>query len=147
MGGRQHTKRMTEKELATRLVQFAISGSRIDSTEYVEANDDPDLKACGNAAIANSLELLGKHRIVTDVQPCFGAGGMGFSFKVNPELANELGTDEAVARHIHAIFDGSLSETSAAIDDLLKDCERVTINSIYCEGPYRHLSESSAGPF
>lgn len=49
---------MTEKEIATLLLQNALATQRADAEDYTEANSDPSLKALGNATIANSLESV-----------------------------------------------------------------------------------------
>src|SRR5215469_9679711 len=116
---------MNEKELAIRIVQLGVVTQKQQAGKYTEANQDPAVNAAGNAAIATSLELLGQHGIVADVQPCLGAGGMGFSFLIRPELLGELHTDQAITRKVQALFSASQSETSATVAELLADCERV----------------------
>jgi len=122
---------MNEKELAIRIVQLGLATQRRDADKYTEANHDAEVRAAGNAAVATSLEFLGKHGLVADVQPCFSAGGMGFAYRLNPELLVELSTDQAITRKVQALFSGSRSETSSTVAELLGDCERATVNSIY----------------
>jgi len=124
---------MTDKDLAIRIVKLGVTRQREHPGQYIEANADADVKSAGNAAIANSLEFLGKHRVVIDVQPCICEGGMGFKFIIDPTLVEELSDDQAIARKIQAIYGGTQSETSLTVADLLDDCERVTINSVYRE--------------
>jgi hypothetical protein len=59
---------MTDKELAIRIVQMGVATQRSASDSYTQANDDVEVRNMGNAAIANSLEFLGKHGLVKDVQ-------------------------------------------------------------------------------
>src|SRR5436305_7846815 len=81
---------VTEKEIATLLVQNALATQRADAEDYTEPNSDPSLKALGNAAIANHLEKLGGHGIVVDVQPTITEHGMGFVYRIDPTLVDEL---------------------------------------------------------
>jgi hypothetical protein len=122
---------MNEKELSIRIVQLGIAAQRRQLDKYTQANGDATVRTAGNAAIATSLEFLGKHGVVADVQPCFGADGPGFAYRINPELVQELSTDQAITRKVQALFSGSTSETSSTLAELLSDCERVTINSVY----------------
>lgn len=122
---------MTEKEIAMLLVHNAVATQRADPEDYTEANSDPSLKAIGNATIANSLERLGGHGIVADVQPTFGEHGMGFVYRISPNLVNELASEDLVVRLVNGLFDGPPSETSATVADLLAKCEQITINHIY----------------
>lgn len=122
---------MTEKEIAIVLVQNALASQRADPEGYTEANGDPSLKALGNATIANSLERLGGHGIVADVQPTFGEQGMGFVYRISPNLVVELISEDAVVRLVNGLFDGPPSETSTTLAGLLENCGKVTINHIY----------------
>ena len=122
---------MTEKDIAIRLIHNAISKQKSQPDDYAEANEDSALKSVGNAAIANSLEFLGKCGIVADVQPTISQRGIGFAYKVHPELIEELSSDELISRRIDTLFEGPASETSSTLAELLKNCERVTINLVY----------------
>jgi len=122
---------VTEKEIATLLLQNALATQRADAEDYTEANSDPSLKALGNATIANSLEKLGGHGIVADVQPTFGEHGMGFVYRVSPKLVDELSSEELVASLVNGLFDGPRSETSSTLAALLENCGRATINQVY----------------
>jgi len=122
---------MTEKELAILLVRNGIATQRRDPTSHAEANRDAEVRAAGNAAIANALEFLGKHAVVADVQPTFGAAGIGFAYTISPQLVHELTTDDVIESHVGALFIGPKTETSDTIQELLTGCERRTINVIY----------------
>ncbi|HUS12455.1 MAG TPA: hypothetical protein VMZ30_18450 [Pyrinomonadaceae bacterium] len=132
---------VTEKEIAMLLVQNALATQRADPEGYTEANGDPSLKALGNATIANSLEKLGGHGIVADVQPTFGEQGMGFVYRISPNLVVELASEDLVVRLVNGLFDGPPSETSATVADLLAKCEQITINHIYRDDLLASISE------
>jgi hypothetical protein len=104
---------MSEKDLAQKLVRNAVAKQKHQRDEYTEANEDLDVKAFGNAAIANSLEFLGKHRIVTDVQPTFSQRGIGFAYRIDQALIEELSDDESISNRIDSLFEGSTSETAS----------------------------------
>jgi hypothetical protein len=122
---------VTEKEIAKLLVHNALATQRADPEDYTEANGDPSLKALGNATIANSLERLGGHGIVADVQPTLGEHGMGFVYRISPNLIDELSSEELVVGLVNGLFDGPRSETSSTLAALLDNCERVAINQVY----------------
>lgn len=122
---------VTEKEITIRLIQNALATQRADAEDYTEANSDPSLKALGNAAIANHLERLGGRGIVIDVQPTITEHGMGFVYRIDPNLVNELSSDELIERLVSGLFDGPASETASTLAALLENCDRATINHIY----------------
>src|SRR5436853_7134125 len=106
---------MNEKELAIRLTQLGVTTQRQNVDKYTEANLYPDVQQVGNAAIANSLESLGRHSIVVDVQPTFGQGGLGFSYKINSDFVREALNDEAVVRRVLMLFSGATSARSSTV--------------------------------
>jgi len=132
---------MTERDLAIRLVRNGIATQKRRPNDFTEANADPDMKAQGNAAIANALEALGKHQVIIDVQPAFGSGGMGFTYKVNPQLVDELSSEDAIERRLQSLLAGPTSETSETIGELLKNCERATLNAMYRDDLIASLRE------
>ncbi len=122
---------MTDKEIVILLIQNALAKQRADAEDYAEANSDPSLKALGNAAIANHLGKLGGHGIVVDVQPIITEHGMGFVYRIDPKLVDELSSDELIVSLVSGLFEGPASETASTLAVLLENCERVTINHIY----------------
>src|SRR4051812_30054060 len=132
---------MSDRELAVRLVCLAAETQRRDPQAYTEANRDPDVKLFGNAAIANALEMLGKHSLVIDVQPTFGTSGTGFTYKISGNIVQETSTDTEIARKVLSLLSGTTSETSSAVAELRADCERVTVNSVYGEDLIASLRE------
>jgi hypothetical protein len=122
---------MTEKDIAIRLIQNAINKQKSRPDDYTEANEDLEVKSIGNAAIANSLEFLGRHEIVADVQPTISQRGIGFAYRIHPRLIEELSSDDLISRRVESLFEGPASETSATLTELLKNCERVTISLVY----------------
>lgn len=132
---------MTDKELAIRLVQLGVANQSRNPDKYTEANQDPDIRSAGNAAVANALEFLGKHAIVTDVQPTLGYGGMGFAFRIAPQLLQELSSEQAITRKVLSLFTRATSETSSTLVGLLADCERVVTNSVYRDDLLESLKE------
>ncbi|MGH9959014.1 MAG: hypothetical protein ACREBC_18105, partial [Pyrinomonadaceae bacterium] len=132
---------MSEKEIAILLVRNGIAKQKSQSDEYTEANEDDDIKALGNAAIANSLEFLGKHKIVADVQPTFSHRGLGFAYRINPQLVEELSSDEFISHRIEALFEAPASDSSTTITELPKSCERTNINVVYRDDLLASLKE------
>jgi hypothetical protein len=65
------------------------------------------------------------------VQPTFGEHGMGFVYRISPNLVNELASEDLVVRLVNGLFDGPPSETASTLAALLENCERITINHIY----------------
>ena len=84
---------MNEKEIAISLVRNGIAKQRSSPNEYTEANEDESIRSLGNATIANSLEFLGKHGVVSDVQPTFSHRGIGFAYRISQPLVEELSND------------------------------------------------------
>lgn len=132
---------MTEKEIAILLVRNGVAKQKSEPDEYTEANEDDEVKAFGNAAIANSLEFLGGHGIVADVQPTFSQRGLGFAYRISPQLVEELSSDELISRRIEALFEAPASETSSTITDLLKNCEKTNLNVVYRDDLLASLKE------
>lgn len=132
---------MNEKELAVRLVRNGIATQRRTPARQTEANEDAEVRAAGNAAIANALEFLGKHSVIADVQPTFGSAGIGFAYTIRPQLVEGLATDDAIESQIGALFTGPKTETSETIQELLRGCERRTINVIYRDDLLASLRE------
>jgi hypothetical protein len=132
---------MTEKELAVKLVRHGIATERGTPNKHAEANQDAEVKTAGNAAIANALEFLGKHAVVTDVQPTFGSVGIGFAYTISPQLVHDLTTDDAIESHVNALFTRPKTETSETIRELLAGCERRTINATYRDDLLASLRE------
>lgn len=132
---------MTEKDLAIRLVRNGITTQKRKPDDFTEANADPEVKAQGNAAVANALETLGKHQVVIDVQPTLGSGGKGFAYKVKPHLVLELPSEDAIARRLQSLLAGPTSETSETLEELLQNCKQATLNAIYREDLLASLKE------
>lgn len=132
---------MTEKEIATLLVRNGVAKQNSHPDDYTEANEDENVKALGNATIANSLEFLGKHGIVADVQPTFSHRGLGFAYRISPQLVEELSNDELISRHIEALFEAPATETSSTITELLRSCEKTKINVVYRDDLLASLKE------
>jgi hypothetical protein len=132
---------MTEKEIAILLVRNGIANQKRKPDEYTEANEDENVKALGNAAIANSLEFLGKHKIVADVQPTFSYRGLGFAYRISPQFVEELSSDELVSNRIESLFEAPSSETSSTITELLKNCEKTNLNAVYRDDLLASLKE------
>lgn len=132
---------MTEKEIAVLLVSNGIAKQKSRPDEYTEANEDERVKALGNAAIANSLEFLGKHGIVADVQPTFSHRGLGFAYSISQQLVEELRNDELISRRIETLFEAPASETSSTISELLKKCEQTNLNAVYRDDLLASLKE------
>lgn len=131
---------MEEKELAYHLTRNGIENQRSDSESYTEANADDKIKDAGNASIANSLEFLGKHKIVIDVQPTFGSSGIGFIYRINQKLVDELKDDESIAKAIYNLFEPQ-DETSNTIAELIDKCLNKNINNIYKDDFITSLNE------
>ena len=138
---------MTEKELAVRLVRHGIATQRRTPNGHAEANQDTEIRASGNAAIANALEFLGKHAVVADVQPTFGSAGIGFAYTIAPQLVQDLTTDDAIESRIDALFSGPKTETVTPSKNFLSGCERGSINPIYRDVIYSLRSESWTSAF
>lgn len=132
---------MSEKELAVRLVRHGIATQRRRPTTQAEANQDAEVRASGNAAIANALEFLGKHSVVADVQPTFGSAGIGFACTIAPQLLRDLVTDEAVESYVDALFTGPTTETTKTVRELLVACEQRTLNATYRDDLLASLRE------
>lgn len=132
---------MTEKELAVRLVRHGIATQRRTPTRHAQANQDTEVRAAGNAAIANALEFLGKHAVVADVQPTFDSAGIGFAYTISQQLVHDLTTDGAIESHVDALFTGPKTETSETIQELLTGCEHRSINAIYRDDLLASLRE------
>jgi len=131
---------MEEKELAFLLTRNGIINQRSDSKIYTEANADDKIRTTGNASIANSLEFLGKHQIVIDVQPTFGSSGIGFSYRINPKLVNELQDDESISKVVFNLFEPQ-DETSTTIAELIDKCLNKEIKNIYKDDFIASLKE------
>lgn len=131
---------MTERELAVRLVRNGIATHRRTPGKFTDANRDEEVRAAGNAAIANSLEFLGKHSVVADVQPTF-VGGMGFAYKISEAAVAGLATDKDIEARVGTLFDGPKTETSETIRELLRGCEQGTINATYRDDLLASLRE------
>src|SRR4051812_29884004 len=112
---------MREKDLALLLVRHAVTKQGAQPDVYVEANEDSEVKAFGNAAIANSLEFLGKHGIVKDVQPTLSQRGFGFGYQIAPELIEELLSDDLILRRINDLFKEPTSETVLTLANVLTE--------------------------
>src|SRR5438128_7050535 len=106
---------MPERDLAILLIGKAVAKQDIQPEEYTEANEDPAIKAFGNAAVANCLEFLGRHGLVVDVQPTFSQHGMGFVYRLDPALIDQLPNDELVAQRVSSLYEGPPSETSSTL--------------------------------
>lgn len=132
---------MTEKEIAILLVSNGIAKQKRQPDEYTEANEDDAVKALGNAVIASSLEFLGKHKIVADVQPTISDRGLGFAYRIRQQLVEELANDELIARRIESLFQAPASETSSTVAELLKNCEKTNINVVYRDDLLASLKE------
>lgn len=132
---------MTEREIAILLVRNGVAKQKRQPDEYTEANEDETVKSLGNAAIANSLELLGKHKIVADVQPTFSQYGIGFAYRISQHLVEELSDVELISRQIEVLFEVPASETSSTIVELLKNCEKTKLNSVYRDDLLASLKE------
>lgn len=132
---------MTEKEIAFLLVRNGVANQKSDIDEYTEANEDDAVQFLGNAAIANSLEFLGKHKIVADVQPVFTQKGIGFAYRINPQLVQELANDEQISNRIETLFGEPANETSSTVAELLNNCEKTNINVVYRDDLLASLKE------
>ena len=111
---------VTEKEIVTLILQNALTTQRANIEDYTEANSDPTLKSSGNATVANHLEKLGGRGVVIDVQPTITEHGMGFAYRIDPKLIDELSTDELIVRFVDSLFDGPPSETASTLASLCK---------------------------
>ncbi len=132
---------MTQQEIAFLLIRNGIAKQANSPDEYIEANEDENVRSLGNAAIANSLESLGKHGLVADVQPTFSQYGAGFAYRVNQEIANELSSDELLSQRIESLFGVPSTETSETIAKLIEKCENVKVNVTYGEDLISTLKE------
>ena len=122
---------MTDKELAFLLLKHALRNRRRDAEDYFEVNSVPELREAGNARIANMLELLGKHQLVSDVQPTFSEHGLGFAYRLETALVGSLTDDEVIHRKVGGIFDGATSETAVTLSELFQVCSQSNLNAIY----------------
>jgi hypothetical protein len=121
---------MIEKQPAVRLVRHGIATQQRTPNRPAEANHDT-IRAAGNAAIADALEFLGKHAVVADVQPTIGSAGISFAYTITPQLVHDLTKDDAIESYVDALFAGPKTETSETIQELLRGCERSSVNPIY----------------
>jgi hypothetical protein len=131
---------MEEKELAFLLTRNGIVSQRLDSENYTEANADDKIRDAGNASVANSLEFLGKHQIVLDVQPTFGSYGIGFVYRINPKLVNDLKDDESISKIVLNLFEPQ-DEASKTIAELIDICLGKEINNVYKDDFIASLKE------
>ena len=122
---------MPEKDIILLLVRNAVTTQGRKADAYTVANEDSSVEAFGNAAIANALEFLGGHGIVSDVQPTLTERGIGFAYRIDAGLISELSNDELILRRIEALLDGPKSETASTLADLLARCQPITLNHIY----------------
>ncbi len=76
---------MDDRALVRRLIEVGVAAHQRDQESYARPSDDVDLKTVGAARIANWLEVLGGHRMIGDVQPCFTSSGAGFEFQVTAD--------------------------------------------------------------
>ena len=131
---------MEEKDLAFFLIRNGIVNQRLNSESYTEANADDKIRDAGNASIANSLEFLGKHQIVIDVQPSFGSFGLGFTYRIKQNLVNELNDDDSILKFILNLFEPQ-DETSKTIAELIDNCLKEEINNVYKDDFIASLNE------
>jgi hypothetical protein len=122
---------MTDTELAAFLINHAAARQRIKRDDYAEVNEVPALREAGNARIANMLELLGKHQIVADVLPIFSEHGLGFSYRIESALVDELVNRDLIEQLVSEILEGAPSETADTLAQLLRECERTNVNAVY----------------
>lgn len=122
---------MSKRDLALLLVRKGVANQKREADDYTEANEDSEIKSFGNAAIANTLEFLGGHGIVVDVQPSFSGGGLGFAYRIDPSRLQGLSDEELLKRAIDTLFEGPMTETATTLAELLNKCERATVNDIY----------------
>ena len=78
---------MDDRSLVRRLLEIGVAARGRDPAAYARPSDDLELRGVGTARIANWLEVLGGHRMIGDVQPCFTSSGAGFEFQVTDEAA------------------------------------------------------------
>ena len=82
---------MDDRSLVRRLLEIGVAARGRDPAAYARTSDDLDLRGVGTARIANWLEVLGGHRMIGDVQPCFTSSGAGFEFQVTDEAVRVSG--------------------------------------------------------
>jgi len=133
---------MDSKELAVRLVRVGLDAHR-RGQDYAIANTDTEVRGAGNAAVAATLEILGQHGIVTDVQPWIDETGIGFAYKT-ARLPDMYAGDNGVAQWVVASLGPSRSDTARAVAELRRDCEMVVTNRTYAEDLLASLGELDA---
>jgi len=110
---------MDYQELAVRLVLLAMKHR--DVKEYTEANLDYDAQRAGNAMVAAALEFLGKHKMVTDVQPVFSSNGAAFAYKLSSARDDDALIDWVCDRYEEAwkesLLDDDMREASPELCD------------------------------
>ncbi|MGH7900552.1 MAG: hypothetical protein ACRENZ_02325 [Thermodesulfobacteriota bacterium] len=132
---------MADMETVMRLIWNALETQQNAPNAYTEANADPEIKALGNAAIANLLELLGKNGIVADVQPTFGTVGIGFAYRISSKLVDKIHGRDELSSYVATAMVGPLDETSKTITELLSKCEGIGLNIIYRDDLLTSLRE------
>ena len=88
---------MDGRTLVTRLLELGVAAHRQKRNAYATPADDPQLKGISAATIANWLEVLGRHRLIGDVQPHSSASGTGFRFQVTDNADELLANQSAFA--------------------------------------------------
>jgi HEPN domain-containing protein len=132
---------MTDRKLIFLLVRNGIATQMSQPNKYTEANEDTEVRTMGNAAIANALEFLGGHGSVIDVQPTFSHRGIGFTYRIEPRLVEELVDDELISRYVAGLFEPLMTDTSSAIAELVANCEKGNINIVYRDDLLASLRE------
>lgn len=132
---------MPDREIITLLLRKAVANQERNVDAYTEANDDPNIQQLGNAAIANALEFLGGKRIVGDVQPTLGVGGLGFSYRIDASQLANLTNEQNFQRTLNSLCDLPTNETVTTLGTLLVRCERSTVNAIYREDLLASIKE------
>jgi len=132
---------MTRKEQAIEIIRHGYSVQTDNPSGFVEANADQTLRGFGNAAIANLLEMLGGCGVVQEVMPTLGGGGIGFAYRLNPDIVSQISGGKSIVDIADDALSGSLNDTSAALGGLLRRCRERPINPIYADDLLATLAE------
>jgi hypothetical protein len=132
---------MSQKEQAIEIIRYAANIQRQSPQSFADANANDIIQGFGNAAIANILEKLGAVGVVADVKPMFSAGGIGFAYRLAPDVISNLTDDQSVINLVDDFLAGGSNETSAAIRRVLRRCQEHSINPIYVDDLLRTLQE------
>jgi hypothetical protein len=141
---------MDDRSLVKRLLEIGIAAYGRDPKAYATTGEDAQLAGMGLATISPWLEVLGRHRLIGDVQPYFSKSGAACRFQVTDHAARLWSNDAELERWLNDVvpvtpridvFISYATGDSAIADELRNELEHRGLKCFMAEKDIRVAEE------